>query len=91
MTNDRAIEAIRVTGGVAFLALILSAFLAWHWMNMRFEASCAELRGKAEAFDAMREVLSEREALEVPVPGMQGSPPRRGEQAGEAPARGEKR
>jgi len=61
MTTDRTIEAIRVTGGVAFLALILSALLAWHWMDMRFEASCAELRGKAEAFDAMREKLERRE------------------------------
>jgi hypothetical protein len=91
MTNDRAIEAIRITGGAVWFALILSAMLAWHWMNMRFEASCAELRGKAEAFDALREQMQRREALEVPVPDVPRESARRGEQAGEAPVRGETR
>jgi len=90
MTTDRTIEAIRVTGGVAFVALILSALLAWHWMDMRFEASCAELRGKAEAFEIVLEKMPRSDGGEVPllVPG--GASPG-GEQAGEAPVRGEGR
>ena len=90
MTADRTIEAIRVAGGIAFVALVLSALLAWHWMDMRFEASCAELRGKAEAFDAMREKMPRSEGGEVPVL-LQGQAPSGGEQAGEAPVRGERR
>ena len=60
--QDRVFEAIRMSGGLLFMALVLSAALAWHWINMRFEAQRAELAGKAECFDALREKLIDRRA-----------------------------
>ena len=85
--QDRVFEAIRMSGGLLFIAIVLSAALAWHWMNMRFEATRAELTGKVECFDAMREKLSRGEGLEVPVPNVPREPARGNEPATEAPLR----
>lgn len=84
---DRVFEAIRIAGGLLFIALVLSAALAWHWMNMRFEATRAELAGKVECFDAMREKLSQSEGVEVPVQDLPRQPARSKEPAAEAPIR----
>ena len=84
---DRIFEAIRIAGGLLFIAMAFSAFLAWHWMNMRFEAQRAELAGKVECFDAMREELQRREGGEVPVQGLPREQPRGNEPATEAPVR----
>ena len=84
---DRVFEAIRIAGGLLLITIVLSAALAWHWMNMRFEATRAELAGKVECFDAMREKLSRSEGLEVPVHDVPRQPARGNEPATEAPLR----
>jgi hypothetical protein len=87
---DRALEAIRVAGGLTFVAMLLAAALAWHWINMHFEATRAELAGKAEAFDvvrAMHEAMPRCAGDEVPVHDMPGESARRPELPTEAPLR----